>query len=111
LKIFVELNSDASDFAAEYSQEIWGSVPTPPFNETLGREVATNLFKSFFANDPYTLLTDLEVCFTREEVYDRMQSADIKFPIRIRRLERGDALSPLEGGFTIECAGEWLGGW
>lgn len=111
LKVFVELNEDASDFSKEYHQDARGDVPTPIFNKSLGREVTTNLFLSFFVNDTYARLTTLEVCFIREEVYDRGQRTDIEFPIKIRRFERNDAPSPANGGFTIECQGKWLGGW
>ena len=111
LQIVVELNESASDFAAEYHQTTWGEVPTPPFNEQLGREVTTDLFKSIFENDPYAHLEDLQVVFTRTEVYDRGQSSDIEFPIKVRRLERDDAPSPGEGGFSVKCKGKWLGGW
>ena len=111
LKVVVDLNNDASDFAAEYHQTVWGEVPTPELNEGLGREVATRLFKSFFVNDPYARLIDLEVCFTRIETYDRGQNTEIEFPIKIQKSERDDAPSPLNGGFTIESKGRWLGGW
>lgn len=110
LKIFVELNEAASDFAGEYRQDAQGSVPTPPFNEKLGREVTTSLFRSFFENDAYARLTELEVSFTHVKVYDRGQHEDIEFPIKVRRLERDDAPSPLDGGFTVECQGKWLRG-
>ncbi|KAK4690878.1 hypothetical protein P7C71_g6010, partial [Lecanoromycetidae sp. Uapishka_2] len=71
LKIFVELRENSSDFAEGYHQDAIGSVPTPSFNERLGREVTSNLFASFFVNDAYSRLTDMEVTFTREEIYDR----------------------------------------
>ena len=111
LKIVIELNEDASDFAAEYHQTTWGEVPTPPLNDQLARTLTTDLFKNFFVNDAYARLADLEVVFTRIEVYDRGQSSDIEFPIKFRRLERDDAPSPVDGGFTVECQGKWLGGW
>ena len=106
LKVVVDLNNDASDFAAAYWRR---ELPIPELNEGLGREVTTSLFKSFFVKDPYARLIDLEVCFTRIETYDRGQNTEIEFPIKIRKLERDDAPSPLNGGFTIESKGRWLG--
>ena len=62
-------------------------------------------------NDPYARLIDLEVCFTRIETYGGGQNTGIEFPIKIRKLERDDAPSPLNGGFRIESKGRWLGEW
>lgn len=87
-----------------------GSNPTPRFNEALGRKVTTNLFRNFFQNGTYARLTSLDVCFTRVEQYDRGQTSDIKFPFKVRRLERGDAVRPVAGGFVVECEGRWLNG-
>ena len=109
LKVVVDLNNDASDFAAAYYQRVWGELPIPELNEGLGREVATSLFKSFFVNDPYARLIDLEVCFTCIDTYDRGQNTEMEFSIKIRKLGRDDAPSPLNGGFTIESKGRWLG--
>jgi len=59
-------------------------------------------------NDSYAQLTDLDVCFTRVEEYDRDQTSDIEFPLQVRRLERDDAPIPLDGDFRVECQGKWL---
>ena len=55
-------------------------------------------------------MTSLDVCFTRVEQYDRGQTSDIKFPFKVRRLERDDAVRPVAGGFVVECEGRWLNG-
>lgn len=79
----MELNSDASDFAAEYTYKKWGVVHKPSLDKASCRRAATSFFMSFFMNDAYARLTDLEVRFIREEGYD-----DTNIPIKIRRLER-----------------------
>jgi len=109
LTIFVELNSDLSDFAPEQSGNLWGEFPK--LDETRGREVASSLFKSFFMNDAYACMADLEVQFIRREVDGGGPSRDRKFPIKIRRLERDDAPRPADGGFSVECEGKWLRQW
>ncbi len=106
----MELNSDTSNFAAEYRQTEWGVVDRPPLDKELGQEVAINLFKSFFINDAYARMVDLEVQFIRKQVHYWGQNVDTNFPIKIRRLERNDAPSPVDDGFTVECGGEWLKG-
>lgn len=111
LEVDIELNSDATDFAAEYHQDMGGTVPLPPLNQALAHKVTENLFRDFFEHNSYAKLVSLEVCFIRVEIYDRGQSHDVKFPIKIVRSQRDDAPSPHRGGFTIECEGKWLGRW
>ena len=53
-------------------------------------------------------MKELDVCFTRTLFYDRGESDNVKFPIRIQRLERDDAPGPLDGGFNLECEGKWV---
>ena len=110
LRVVIELRVGTSDFAAEYLQNRMGTVEFPPLNEALGQEMVTKLFKVFFKNDRNACMTDLEVWFLRRLVYDNHgQGTDVGFPIRIRRAERDDAPSPLDGGFTVECGSSWLG--
>ena len=108
LSVVVELNNDASDFADEYHQTAWGEVPTPAFNEKLGREVSTDLFQSFYRKNPYAHLKDLKVSFMRNEVYDRGQHEAIEFTFKFQRLERDDAAKVVDGGFTYESSGKWV---
>ena len=111
LKVFVELHENASDFGVACKKDKGWGVDTPPFNEALGRSVVQDFFQGFFKHTPYSRLKELEVCFTRIERYDRGQTADIEFPIKVQRLERDDAPSPVDGGFTIDSPGKWIGGW
>lgn len=88
-----------------------GSVCMPPLNVTLACEVAAKLYQSFFLNDAYAWLVVLEVHFTRLLVEDRGQTSQVECPVKIQRLVRDDAQSPLDGGFTIECDGKWVRYW
>ena len=99
LKVVVELSGDASDFGLLPGQDnAWG-VSGPPFDDKLGREVAIKLWRSFFLNDPFAWLTNLTVCFTRLQPYDRTDTVELEYPIRIKRHERN--------GATIESPGKW----
>lgn len=80
----------------------------PPFNVKPAKKVTTDLFKTFFAHNPYSRLTSLEVCFLRHRREDRGQRFEMKSSIKIKRLERDDAPSPLDGGFVVDADGEWL---
>ncbi|KAL8754836.1 MAG: hypothetical protein Q9199_004057 [Rusavskia elegans] len=90
LRIFVELNSEVSDFAKEYLVDPEEGGHMPLFDVKPAKKVTTDLFKSFFAHNPYSCLTSLESS------------------IKIKRLERDDAPSPLDGGFVVDADGEWL---
>ncbi|KAL8708377.1 MAG: hypothetical protein Q9220_006758 [cf. Caloplaca sp. 1 TL-2023] len=111
LILFIELGADASDFAGEFHQDSMGSVPFPPINAKLARQVTIDLFKSFFTHDAYARLQNLEVRFLHQRIEDRGQKFDTECPVKIRRAIRDDAPSPLEGGFTIECKDRWTTGY
>lgn len=80
----------------------------PPLNEDLAQEISRRLFKGFFENNAYARLRELEVCFKHQEVEDRCQRFDVEQSVKVRRLERDDAPSPLEGGFEVESDGKWI---
>lgn len=61
--IILELNSDASDIAGEYTYHKWGVVRKPPLDKASSRRAATSLFMSFFMNEAYARMADLEVRF------------------------------------------------
>lgn len=105
----MELNNGESEFTPEYPEHEWGDIS--PVDETLGREVASSYFKSFFKNDASARLANLEVRFICREIIGGGLNVDSKYPIRIRRLERDDAPSPVDGGFSVECEGRWLHEW
>ncbi|KAI9873654.1 MAG: hypothetical protein M1830_010744, partial [Pleopsidium flavum] len=107
LKLYVEVPITASGFSDEYKYDVWGSVCPPPLKEDRGNEVLTGLFRQVFKVDPYAFLTHLEVCFTRLDISDRMDSYIVENPIWVRRLERDDAPRPDEGGFRVDCIGSW----
>ncbi|KAL8856100.1 MAG: hypothetical protein Q9178_007295 [Gyalolechia marmorata] len=108
LKIFIELTSEASDFAAEYHQDVMGTVPFPPLNLDAAIKAAINQFKSFFTHNAYSRLTSLELCFLRTCYADRFQSIETESIVRIGRLERHDAPIPLDGGFVVHGSGKWV---
>ena len=85
-----------------------GTVPLPDFNKDLALEYVVSFFRSFFENDHRARLTDLEVSFNRIVEYDRGETSDIRFPIRIRRSERDDTPNPIEGGLAIIPSNEWI---
>lgn len=80
----------------------------PSLNLDLARKVTIGLFRSFFSNDPYARILSLEICFKHKLVEDRGQNWEVEWPIKIQRLERDDAPSPLDGGFTIKSDKKWL---
>lgn len=109
LKVFVHLREDASDFVAEYHQDVYGSKPMPNLKADLARIVSTRLFKSFFSRDRYARLRYLEVSFRHVMQEDRGQCYPVSCSSKVRRLVRDDAPSPLGGGFEVECDGKWRG--
>ena len=96
LKIFIELDDNASDFSSALrdTPNIGPDFLLPFFDEWHARAVSDELFKAFFASDPYAWLRELEVCFLRSEY--------TKWRFRYRRLERDDEKSVLEGGYECE---------
>ncbi|KAL9029614.1 MAG: hypothetical protein Q9180_007008 [Flavoplaca navasiana] len=109
LKIFVELRREVTDFAAAYHVDPYdGGSDFPPLNIGLAIEVTTGLFKSFFAHSAYACLTKLEVCFLRHQCEDRGQRFEYQNSIQVRRLERDDAPSPLNGGYVVVGDGKWV---
>ncbi|KAL8849421.1 MAG: hypothetical protein Q9221_005593 [Calogaya cf. arnoldii] len=109
LKAFVELDNNATDFAEEYHVDPYhgGDNVLPPLT-TLARGVTTDLFESFFRHNAYARLTSLEVCFLRHRYEDRGQRFDMTNSIKIKRMERDDAPSPLDGGYVVETDGKWV---
>ena len=107
LKVVIELCGDAADFWVLPEEENGRGVSDPPFDDKLGREAALRLWRSFFLNDPFAWLTNLTVCFTRLQPYDRIDTVELEYPIRIKRHERDDASSPLDDGFTVDSPGKW----
>jgi hypothetical protein len=107
MKLYAEVPIAASDFSDEYEHDVWGEVRPPPLKKDRSNEVVTNLFQQVFKNDPYAFLTHLEVCFTRLDIFDRMDSCIVENPIHVRRLERDDAPKPDQGGLSLECKGKW----
>ncbi|KAL8646784.1 MAG: hypothetical protein Q9226_006712 [Calogaya cf. arnoldii] len=109
LKVFVKLDTNATDFAEEYYlyPDGGGNYVLPPLN-MLAREVTTNLFTDFFRRNAYASLTSLEVCFLRHRYEDRRQWFEMTNSVKIKRLERDDAPSPLEQGYMVETDGKWV---
>ncbi|KAL8856365.1 MAG: hypothetical protein Q9178_007056 [Gyalolechia marmorata] len=101
LKVFVNLDRYASDFGKGYEPPIRGKLTLPDFNPKLAQEVGVDLFKRFFQKDPYAWLRSLEVCFTQQVVGNRSGAMEPESLVKIQRLERDDAPSPLHGGFTM----------
>ncbi len=51
----------------------------------------------------------MEVCFLRIRYGAHLfQSVESESIIRIKRLERHDAPSPLDGGFVVHGSGKWV---
>lgn len=83
----------------------------PPLNNLKARDTAINLFKSFFIHNEYAYLTELEICFKHQRQEDRGQRFEVEIPVKIKRMVRDDAPSPLEGGFTVGTRTRWPRGW
>lgn len=111
LKVIVQLNNERSAFCAEYHQDMMGSVRMPPLNNLKARDVAIRLFKSFFLHDRYAYLTTLEVCFKHQRQEDRGQKFEVEIPVKVKRMVRDDAPSPLDGGFTVDIRSKWPRVW
>ncbi|KAL8696276.1 MAG: hypothetical protein Q9224_002883, partial [Gallowayella concinna] len=109
LKVFIELNDNASDFSKEYKT---GRTPLdhlyfPRFKVNTASKATQRFFKAFFTNNPYAHLTSLEVCFLRLRECSHRRRESHETSITIKRLERDDAPSPLEGGYTVVAPGKW----
>ncbi|KAL8911462.1 MAG: hypothetical protein Q9172_007673, partial [Xanthocarpia lactea] len=98
LKIYIELGSEASDFAAVYHQDRRGRMPFPPLNLDAAVKAITYQFKIFFTHNASSRLRSMEVCFLRSRYGNRFQNVETESIVKIERLERDDAPSPLDGG-------------
>jgi hypothetical protein len=97
LKLFIEVPIEASDFSEEYEYDMMGGVAPPPLKDELAREVAVDLWRRFFGNDKYAHLRELELCFTRLHIWDRMDSGVVDWRVRVTRAERDDKGYPGDG--------------
>jgi hypothetical protein len=58
--------------------------------------------------DPEARIQELELCFVRLDVEDRMQSFAVQWPVRVTRLKTD---GKVRGGlrFNVDCAKSWTG--
>ena len=76
------------------------------------RRLATSLFRFIFDRNPAARLDSLELCFQTRLRHDLdfdfgLWRDNLEWPVRVKRMERDDALGPEDGGFEVECATDW----
>ncbi|KAH0566254.1 hypothetical protein GP486_000352 [Trichoglossum hirsutum] len=107
MKLYLEIPIEACDFSDEYRYDVWGAELPPPLIRDKCNDLAVSLFQQFFKNNLHSLLTHLEVCFIRLDIWDSIDSETVINPLHVRRSERDDAPRPGEGGFRVEFVSRW----
>ena len=107
LVICIEIPINASAFSEESKQDAWGTLPIPPWKETLAKSIACDMFRKFFYHDAYSLLKTLELRFSRLRLGDRGEVWTVNNSIFVHRLERDDSPRPEDGGFEVDCEHKW----
>ena len=107
MKLWVEIPTKATVFSAVYKYNATVRVKRPVLLRDPVIKLATDLFEQVFKNDPYASLKELEISFVTLEIGDRMDSWIVEDPIKVKKLERDDAKSPAEGGFSVDYRGTW----
>jgi hypothetical protein len=108
LKLWIELPFEASPFSVAYKYDgTFGSVRCPPLNEHEAKKAAIGLFKEM-RKDPEARIQELELCFVRLDVQDRMQSFTVQWPVRVMRLKVDGKVSG-SVTFKVDCAKSWTG--
>ncbi|KAL8671694.1 MAG: hypothetical protein Q9168_003816 [Polycauliona sp. 1 TL-2023] len=107
LKVFVELNGDASDFSEEYptTRREGNALKFPRLKVGTASKTAEGFFKAFFIRNPYARLRSLEICFLRMIQFSHGRREPCERSIFVSRLERDDAPNPLEGGYQVVAPG------
>jgi hypothetical protein len=109
LKIYVELPTEASVFSIRYNYNPVGrGDPVPPLKEKTAQEVAVGLFQQIFLTDPKALLRELEVCFCRLDIGDRMDSYIVHNSIWVRKVEIDYINRPNDTCYAVEFQGKWV---
>lgn len=108
LKIFVELPTQDSVFSIKYNYNpIHQGDPVPPLKETPAKEVAVGLFQQILITDPKSSIRELEVCFCRLDIGDRMESSIVHNSIWIRKVEIDYINNSNAPGYEVEFQREW----
>jgi hypothetical protein len=85
----------------------FGSVRCPPLNEHEAKKAAIGLFKEM-RKDPEARIQELELCFVRLDVQDRMQSFAVQWPVHLTKL-KADGKVRGSVTFNVDCAKSWTG--
>jgi hypothetical protein len=109
LKLWIELPLKASPFSVEYKYDgVFGSVRCPPLKEDEAKKAAIGLFKEM-RKDPKARIEELELCFVRLDIEDRMQSWPVEWPVCVTRLKNDDRKVKGEVSFKIDYGKGWSG--
>jgi hypothetical protein len=79
----------------------------PPLIEKKQVEVAVGLFEQIYINEPRASLRELEVCFCRLKIGDRMQSNVVHNSLWVRKVDIDYIKMPLARGYEVEFQREW----
>lgn len=108
LKIFIELPTEDSVFSIKYNYNpIHQGDAVPPLKETPAKEVAVGLFQQILITDPKASIRELEVCFCRLDIGDRMDSYIMHNSIWIRKVEIDYINNPNAPDYEIEFQRDW----
>jgi hypothetical protein len=109
LKLWIELPFKASPFSVEYKYDgTYGSVRCPPLTDNEAKKAAIGLFKEM-RKDPEARIEELELCFVRLDIEDRMQSWAVQWPVCVTRLKTDDGKGRRGLGCKIDCGESWTG--
>jgi len=106
-KIWIELPLTACNFSEEYKYDgLHGSVSPPPLFEEKAKNAATSLFRQIYSENPQAQLEDLELCFVRHYIGDRMQAQPVHWPIMVKRMIREEG-SPAKFQLKVTSQKHW----
>jgi hypothetical protein len=107
LKLWIELPFNENAFSGEYRYDgTYGSVRAPPLNHTAAEGFAMGFWRQIH-KDERAKLEELEICFVRMDIQDRMQGIAIQCPVRLRRLPDGKKIGDVD--FSMTCQSGWAG--
>lgn len=108
LKVFVELPTTESIFSIKYNYNpVGGGDPVPLPKEKPAKDVAVGLFQQIFITDPKASLRELEVCFCRLDIGDRMDSYIVQKSIWVRKVDIDYINNPKAPGYEVEIQQKW----